>query len=140
MSRTRTFKFSKTIITLIVLGFIFAISSGISVNAFEKSEDDTGDYEKIPTWKEVAGILKKECITCHSAKIKTANLDLSSYQAMMRGGRSGAIVVPRNPKASLIMKYIKGDKKPRMPMGGKPLKQPEIKLIERWIASGAQEK
>lgn len=123
-----------------VLSFIFSISKGISVNVFAKNDDDSGDYEKIPAWKDVYGILKKECILCHSAKNKTASLDLSSYQAMMRGGRSGAIVVPKNPKASLIMKYIKGDKKPRMPMGDKPLKPSEIQLIERWIASGAQEK
>jgi len=143
MSCLHTFNFLKTLIAISALCFLFSISRSISVNSvntFEKNDDDPEDYEKTLTWKDVSRIFKKECVVCHSTKNKTANLDLSSYQAVMRGGKSGTIIVPKDPKASLVMKYIKGDKKPRMPMGGKPLKESEIKLIERWIATGAQEK
>lgn len=140
MNCSQALIFLKMTMAFLVLCLFLYPSDGDRGSTLAREDKNTGDSEKAPTWKEVSGIFKRECVACHSSKSRTANLDLSSYQAMMRGGKSGAIVIPKNPKASLIMKYLKGEKKPRMPMGGKPLKKSELNLIERWIASGAQEK
>jgi WD40 repeat protein len=45
--------------------------------------------------------------------------------------------VPRDPDKSLVMAYLKGDRQPRMPLGGDPLTAEQIGFFQRWIEAGA---
>src|SRR2546429_3595923 len=49
--------------------------------------------------KKIRPILVNRCQACHSAKIKTAGLDLSSAEGFVHGGQSGPIVVKGDPEA-----------------------------------------
>jgi hypothetical protein len=51
----------------------------------------------------------------------------------MEGGDRGAAIVPGKPEASLLWKYVKGDKMPPK----KPLSAAEKKVLQTWIAAGA---
>ena len=50
---------------------------------------DAVSYEK-----EVEPIFYKKCITCHSGSIKEGNLDLGSYEGLIKGGKRGSPLVP----------------------------------------------
>lgn len=76
---------------------------------------------------------------CHSEEKHSAGVDLSSYEAVMKGNGKGAIVVPKHPEKSLLVKYIDGEKMPRMPYKKPPLKKAQINAVKAWIKAGAKD-
>ena len=81
------------------------------------------------------------CASCHLGRV-TSGLDLSSYEAMRRGGLySGArLIVDGNPCDSILVHKI-GRTPPfgsRMPFNGPPYySADEIQIVSDWIAEGA---
>jgi len=81
------------------------------------------------------------CAPCHLGRV-TSGLDLSSYQALRRGGiNSGPrIVVGSEPCSSILLQKL-GRTPPfgsRMPFNGPPYFSPdELLLVRDWIAEGA---
>jgi mono/diheme cytochrome c family protein len=89
-------------------------------------------------YDEVAPILTRYCIVCHSGPTSSANLRLDSYSTLLQGGRSGSVVVPGNAEQSELIRRVWGLSRPRMPLNGPPwLEESEISLLERWISGGA---
>lgn len=86
---------------------------------------------------EIAPILKDKCVRCHDAGRAGNNLRLDTYANMGRGGRSGPLLLPRNPARSLIMARVTVTGQGRMPKGGDRLSDDEIDLLARWISGGA---
>ena len=89
---------------------------------------------------DVAGVLIEQCGGCHSAGESEAGLSLASHDAMLRGGESGAAVIPGQGAGSLLVRKLKGvdiDGQ-RMPRGRPPLPDEVIARIERWIDEGAR--
>ena len=78
----------------------------------------------------LGNILEAKCVDCHGG---IAGLDLSSYQAAMKGGNSGPIIAPGDPDNSLIV--VKQNKK-----HPGQLSEAELKVLIEWIAAGAPEK
>jgi hypothetical protein len=81
------------------------------------------------------------CGSCHLGRI-TSGLDLSSYEAMLRGGLySGAhLVITGDPCNSILLQKV-GRTPPfgsRMPFNGPPYySAEELQLVHDWIAEGA---
>ena len=73
------------------------------------------------------------CTACHNSSSPSANLDLSSYTGVMKGGKNGAVVIPGDSENSLLVK-IQSDKHFRN------LSADELALIKQWIDTGALEK
>ncbi|MCA9082641.1 MAG: hypothetical protein KDA81_01230 [Planctomycetaceae bacterium] len=89
--------------------------------------------------KEIAPLLKEKCIRCHGVEQVCANLRLDTYANMGRGGRSGPVLIPRNPQRSLLLaKVMNENPQQRMPQGGERLSDDEIRLLANWIAGGAE--
>src|SRR5947207_2206638 len=74
--------------------------------------------EPISFRKQIAPIFATACNACHGGASPQSALTLTSYAALMKGGRRGRAIMPGNPKASLLVQYIEGVKQPRMPIGG----------------------
>ncbi len=95
-------------------------------------------------YAEVDAIFTKHCLDCHEAKEPEANLVLESFEATMKGGESGAAVVPGKRDESLLVQMIEGKfykdgKQKVMPPGKrKKLEPEEIALIKAWIDGGAK--
>jgi mono/diheme cytochrome c family protein len=87
--------------------------------------------------RDVRPILQRHCQGCHQPNIKSSNLDLTSYEGLMAGGKRGPGLKPGSPSESMIVKSISGEIQPRMPMGQAPLGAVEIEAIRQWIESGA---
>src|SRR5260370_34835530 len=54
--------------------------------------------------KDVEPILVNKCMFCHSGPVKEAKLDMSSYDALMKGGKSGKPIVPGKSSDSMLIK------------------------------------
>lgn len=95
------------------------------------------------TYADVAPIFKASCVKCHNHKGLVGpppeGLVLASYHEIMNGTER-AYVVPGKPDASEIVRKIRGQSRPRMPLDGPPyLTGEEIALVERWVAEGAKD-
>lgn len=81
------------------------------------------------------------CAPCHLGRI-TSGLDLSSYQALRRGGLNSGdqMVVAEEPCNSILLQKV-GATPPfgsRMPLNGPPYySAEELRLLRDWVAEGA---
>lgn len=88
--------------------------------------------------REVAPILKANCLRCHSEAQASANLRLDKFSMIVMGGRSGVPVTPRLPARSILaLRLIAENDQQRMPKGGAKLPDADIMTIARWIEQGA---
>jgi mono/diheme cytochrome c family protein len=81
--------------------------------------------------------LEKNCLECHGgAKIKS-DFNLSTREALLKGGDKGVAVLPGQGANSSLVKYISHEEKPHMPPK-KPAAPAEIvAAVTRWIDLGA---
>jgi hypothetical protein len=86
--------------------------------------------------EQVAPVLERHCVRCHSDEQHKGGLSLSTEQSLRKGGESGAAVVPKNAAESLLIQYIEGDK-PEMPKNAPPLSKQEVAQLQNWINAGA---
>jgi len=94
---------------------------------------------KVSFARQVAPIMRAHCTSCHGPSQPAADLDLSSLDAIRKGGLSGPAVVSGAPdKSSLLQRTLGHGGKPRMPLGFAPLSAEKAQVIERWIAEGAK--
>src|ERR1700733_7455607 len=88
--------------------------------------------------RDVHPILATRCFVCHSGDKRSGGLSLSAYEDVLQGGRSGAAIVPKDSKSSLLMLRVTGENAPRMPLGGSPLSPQELSTLRVWIDEGAR--
>lgn len=95
----------------------------------------------------IAVIMENNCLggSCHSSSTKeNGGLDLSNWDAMMRGDSLLNDVIPFNARLSFLFQHIntnreRGEKaSPRMPLARDPLSDEDQKTIYDWINDGAK--
>ena len=84
---------------------------------------------------DVLPIFKSNCVGCHGSEVKTKELSLSSYEAIMKGSESGPVIVPGKIDESRLYKMVKDG---AMPPGGRSrLGEVQVSTIRSWIEGGA---
>jgi hypothetical protein len=81
-----------------------------------------------------AALFNGRCIDCHSGPNAEADLDLSSYEAILQGNENGAGIIPGDAAGSLIVQAQSGSRD----HFGQMLAD-ELEAVEAWIAAGAPE-
>src|SRR5437763_15737270 len=56
--------------------------------------------------RQVAPILARRCLDCHSGPEPKGELDLSRREAAMKGGSSGEVILPGKPDESLLWEHV----------------------------------
>jgi cytochrome c553 len=92
--------------------------------------DDAAFFEE-----QVRPVLAARCLSCHGDTKQKAGLRLDSLVGMLRGGESGAALVPGEPEESNLVMAIRHDGW-EMPPDGK-LADAEIEAIAEWVRRGA---
>jgi mono/diheme cytochrome c family protein len=88
--------------------------------------------------RDVQPILAVSCVRCHGADTSDGDLRLDTREGLLQGGASGAAVVPRDGKGSLLyQRLVVENPKKRMPKKADPLTPVRIETIRRWIDEGA---
>ena len=95
--------------------------------------------DKITYDDQVTPILRNNCFKCHNPDMTKAELDLTTYSAVLKGGGSGKAVVPGDPSGSKLYKAIARIEEPFMPNQGPKLPDADIEVIRKWIAGGLLE-
>jgi hypothetical protein len=91
---------------------------------------------KVTFEKDVRPILKAQCFHCHGEDGETkGGLDVRLARSILKGGESGAAVVPGKAAESHLLKMVREGE---MPKGKAKLKAEQVETIERWIAQGAK--
>ena len=82
-------------------------------------------------------LLVEKCFKCHGEKKQWGGLRLDSRGALLRGGESGAAIVPGRPDKSLLISVIREtDDELRMPKDDS-LTPRQINELVRWVEMGA---
>jgi hypothetical protein len=85
----------------------------------------------------VRPVLAKNCFACHTQS-KMGGLAMTSREALLRGGQSGAAVVPGQPDDSLLMRAVRHDHdRLKMPPTGGRLPDAQLADLAAWIKDGA---
>ena len=94
--------------------------------------------EKSSWSRDVAAVVAASCMGCHGERQPRGQFSMATFDAFLRGGQGGPVIVPGKPAESLLVRKLKGQAGERMPLRQPPLADEAIKKIEAWIADGAK--
>ena len=118
-------------VVLLLFGYL-ALNDGVNLSFRVMAASAPPSYAR-----DVAPILQKNCIICHSHAAHKSGLVMDSYEALMKGGEHGPSVVPHDAASSRLVAMLEGGAKPRMPLDDDPLPAGDIAIIKDWINAGA---
>lgn len=87
----------------------------------------------------VLPIMRTHCLNCHNADKPKADLDVSTYAAIMAGGSSGDTIKVGNSAQSLLFKVTNHEVEPHMPPKGPKMPEKDLAILKQWIDEGAPE-
>ncbi len=108
------------------------VMAGAKLPEYQQATANTAAFFE----ERIRPIFSTSCVPCHNESLKTAGLDLSSPDAIAKGGRRGAIVSKDNPDQSLILRVTSYKEKVKMPPGF-PLPESAVEDLRAWARAGA---
>ena len=118
---------------LIVIGSAFAATLGLAIasggRVAASSDAPPPSSPKFYATR-VTDILSDNCLSCHDDTAK-GGLRLDSYAGILKGGSDGAVIVPGDPNASMLIQAIRRAGELKMPPK-RPLSDAEIADLEAW--------
>lgn len=108
--------------------------------AIEPAEVNLGrpvDFEK-----DIQPILDEKCVACHNVAIAESKLILEDVPAILKGGKRGTAVVPKDIGKSLVYQVAARTAEPAMPplpnkVSASAFTPQELGLLKKWIEEGA---
>jgi Protein of unknown function (DUF1553)/Protein of unknown function (DUF1549)/Planctomycete cytochrome C len=111
---------------------LFVLACGAAL-AGARAESPRVDFAR-----DLEPLFRQQCVMCHNAVLAQGGLRLDDRELALRGGISGAALVPGDGQASLLVKRLLGtDGGIRMPQNMEPWPAERIALVKRWIDEGA---
>lgn len=92
------------------------------------------------TYEVVRPFLKEKCFKCHAGDTDKGGLLLDTYVGLMQGGDDGVVIKKGDGEGSLLIRYLWGTIKPRMPKNADPIQEVDIKALSNWVNQGAKER
>ena len=115
--------------------FLMPLVAMASATAAELTPEQVEFFES-----RIRPVLAQDCYECHRSGEKVrGGLALDSRVGVMAGGDSGAVVVPGDPAASLLLRMIRhdvDDESLKMPKARARLEPEVLADFEKWIAMG----
>ncbi len=93
--------------------------------------------------KDIFPMLQANCVACHNKAKSEGDLNLESSQAIMKGGSSGALIVPGKPDESYLYQVASRTEESFMPpwpneVQAQKLTPAQVGLLRQWILEGAK--
>jgi uncharacterized membrane protein/mono/diheme cytochrome c family protein len=85
-------------------------------------------------------IFQSRCYNCHSSKKQKGKLRVDEKEFILKGGKSGEVIVPGKPEESEMIErlLLPPENEDHMPPKRRPqLTKEEIKLLHWWVSNGA---
>src|ERR1043166_1668555 len=108
------------------LGVLFLCGTVTYGQTAGSSTNDDRFHQKI------APLLNARCAACHGGANPAAGLSVASLSLILSGGKNGAALEPGDSKQSLMIQHLRGERAPKMPMGGS-LSSEEINTLAAAI-------
>jgi mono/diheme cytochrome c family protein len=87
---------------------------------------------------DVQPILAKSCYSCHGPDKQHGSLRLDIKARALKGGDTGAFILPGRSADSLLIRYVAGlDPDRQMPPKGERLSAAQVAILRAWIDQGA---
>lgn len=94
--------------------------------------------QRVDFERDIRPLLLGRCTGCHGAEKQRGGLRLDGRDSALKGGVSGAVILPGNPESSeLIRRVTSRDPDGQMPPTGERLSVREVALLRAWIEGGA---
>ena len=137
---------------VVVVG-VLAVSWLVAAAADEEKKKDAGKTtikaeavklgRPVNFQRDIYPILEQNCVACHNVAINEGKLVLEEVKDILKGGKRGTTVVPKQPDKSLLFRVASRAMKPHMPplpnnQDAKALTPRELGLLRQWILEGAQ--
>ena len=107
------------------------LATGLFLFAFLSCADDDADFFE----SKIRPLLATNCYACHTGN-GLGGLRLDSREAVMKGGKSGKVVVEGKPDESLLIQAVRRTHiRLKMPPVG-PLAKHEVETLEEWVRRG----
>ncbi len=107
--------------------YIFAMICMTQCSTVFGVPDDAGFQSQI------APLLRKHCLECHGVDEAELDLNLMTRTSVLVGSKTGPVVTPGRPDASLLIQVLAKGAKPHMPPEGQ-LSDDEIAQLRDWVA------
>ncbi len=114
----------------VVLWFVTAVVPPAFLLPLAAQSEPVADFET-----HIAPLFEANCRSCHGPSQPQGELDLSSHESTLQGGKSGPVLVPGSPLESLLLEKLHSG---AMPLGADRLSDDQINLVRRWIEAGAR--
>src|SRR5262245_17777403 len=89
--------------------------------------------------RDIQPVFAERCNHCHGEDEQEGELRLDAKAIVMRGGKSGPLLVAGKSSDSLLVRRVVGlGGEKRMPLADEPLSDEQIGLIRAWIDQGAK--
>jgi hypothetical protein len=94
--------------------------------------------EQVDFARDIEPIFKASCLKCHGSEKPKGQFRLDSKSHAMKGGITGAAIVPgKGTESNFVKLLLLEDPDERMPRKSPALPKGKIDLIRRWIDEGA---
>jgi WD40 repeat protein len=92
--------------------------------------------------RDIYPILENNCVACHNVAIDESKFVAEDVASILKGGKRGPAVIPKQPEKSLLYLLAARGKGPAMPplpnkVDAKGLTPRELGLLKQWILEGA---
>ncbi len=111
--------------------------------SFVTAQESSAEQKKHVSFsKDVFPIIKQRCLPCHASDSENpSEFFMESFSDIMKGGKHGKPIIPKNGDGSILVEKIKpsppfGDQMPLMTK--KKLTDEEIRIFKEWIDQGAK--
>lgn len=115
------------------------MAAGLGAVADQAMGQAPAGKPKVTYEDQVLPIFRNHCNNCHNPDKAKGDLDLSTFNSLMKGGGSGEAVKPADAEDSLLWKLVSHAEKPSMPPMKPKLPDGELAVIRNWIEGGLLE-
>lgn len=125
----------------LVFSFLIIASLVTAADALSQNEKKT-KLPPVSFSNDVFPIIKKRCLPCHASDSENpSELFMESFSDLMKGGKHGKPIIPKNGNESILVQKIRpnppfGEQMPLMTK--KKLTDEEVELFKTWIDQGAK--
>jgi len=129
---SNVFDMGRSLFSLILMFALCCIALTYSAQAQDKPQT------QLFFAADIYPIFSEKCAKCHTKKTR-GGLSVNTREAVLKGGKSGKVVVHGESQNSLLYKMIIGQEDlKQMPRKRDPLNDRQLELIKRWIDQGAK--
>jgi mono/diheme cytochrome c family protein len=94
--------------------------------------------EKVSFQRDIAPFMVNLCVNCHSGANPRAGFSLETFEKLMKGGRSGRVVLPGNTEDSRLWHLVGKQDPIKMPQGQALITRTNHTNLRVWIEEGAK--